>query len=837
MKKLILSTGLFALIFSAQSQRIFPVLDNDDTFPFQPLNGVVHAFGGWDDKLVVGGSFDSFHDGNYHNIILWDGEHASALGEGWNAGDETDHVTAIRRFFPLGLSAAGRLAAQNVVRIYNGTEWSQLGESLPGGIFALEVYDNQLFASGSFGILFFDGSSWITPFSESVGDVRNMIAYDDNLYFFGTAASNPIFGAWNGTELTQLESPLVSIPRSFYADTDQLYVCGHFNDGTTETGLAEIDGYDITFSDLPAPYGAYAMTKLNADLYFLDIEEDANVLYMNDEVLREFGDHTTSYISTTHISTFEGEIYFSAKGVATNTYDGTDFLSDGFFTVDVVDEVTHLHGNNVNALMDPGGVFFRDRAWPGENYEVPFGSGVSTIWSSSLWASGIADGAMFAATDTYGTDDTDGWPYGPIADVVDQEYTQRYYHTWNIKKSDVEAHMAHFSDPGYEMPFDIATWPGNGDVGNGESFILAPFHDVDGDNYYEPWAGDYPDVPGDEAVYSIFNDQRAVHTDPSFQPMDIEVHAIAYAYAGQPEPINSTVFMHCVVINRSENDYDDFRLGVFSDWDIGNSTDDFVGCDSLGNLFYGYNGDDMDEEISLSPGYGEGPPAQGCLFLNRDMAVHTYYNIGTHPVWGDPISVEHFANYMRGKFKNGADTFDGPFMFSDSPCEVAEDNELGQGNVKGDRRGMGSTGSFTMNAGAFTCFDYAYVYFRDSTQTNFENACSLVDIAPNVKEFYDAQINSCDLNTMIIEEAVSENAFAVYPNPGKDLITITANHVSSVAYVKVADALGKEIMSRNFPRGGSVVNFSLDTSSLSGGVYFIEFISDKHRSVLKWIRE
>ena len=68
------------------------------------------------------------------------------------------------------------------------------------------------------------------------------------------------------------------------------------------------------------------------------------------------------------------------------------------------------------------------------------------------------------------------------------------------------------------------------------------------------------------------------------------------------------------IINRSTSNLTDCYFGQWVDFDIGNSNDDFIGCDVSRGTFYGYNGDGNDENGFIN-GYGTNLPAQGVTFL------------------------------------------------------------------------------------------------------------------------------------------------------------------------------------------------------------------------------
>ncbi len=134
------------------------------------------------------------------------------------------------------------------------------------------------------------------------------------------------------------------------------------------------------------------------------------------------------------------------------------------------------------------------------------------------------------------------------------------------------------------------------------------------------------------------------------------------------------------------------------DTDLGNSNDDFVGCDVQRGLGYSYNGDNNDEGSTSGPGYGSQPPAVGIDFfegpyqdpdgINNDYGIgenqalnglgyrnpddedsafgidtiidnerfgmrrFLFHNRNTSPT-GDPDIDVHYYNMMQGIWRNG----------------------------------------------------------------------------------------------------------------------------------------------------------------------------------------
>lgn len=282
----------------------------------------------------------------------------------------------------------------------------------------------------------------------------------------------------------------------------------------------------------------------------------------------------------------------------------------------------YLDINNVRArFCATGSHFFFENA----DYEVPKGSGKTSIFSNTFWI-GAKDGQqqLHFAGMRYGqgpgvgpaNTKHDFFP-GPVMDSVYYSIYQDtvWNRTWNLKKSEIDYHRAHYWEIGYTPIRDIATWPGNGNTSMGQAQMLAPFSDRNGDGHYDPMDGDYPEIRGDQAIFFIFNDDRGTHQESEGAKLRIEIHGMAYAFdLPGDSALKNTTFLNYKIFNRSQNTYDSTLLGVFTDIDLGYANDDYVGCDVERNMYFGYNGTPVDG--SGQPyAYGANPPAQSVTIL------------------------------------------------------------------------------------------------------------------------------------------------------------------------------------------------------------------------------
>ena len=357
--------------------------------------------------------------------------------------------------------------------------------------------------------------------------------------------------------------------------------------------------------------------------------------------------------------------------------------------------------NNVKTTLFGTGNFFRMRG--GENtdqgYFVPSNDIKSTIFQNTLWIGGLdADDSLHLAAVRFNQVGEDFWS-GPLR-VTDASTdifnVMNYHHVWKVSRAEIEALIA---NPGGDIPEDILTWPGNGNVADGFAATLAPFVDVDGDGVYDPRNGDYPDILGDMALFCIYNDSFdydddgiVEHTESGGGALGIEVHCMLYGFnAPEDEKLNNTLFMRQWIYNRSANDYHDVYVGYWTDYDIGYASDDYNGCNVQNGYYYGYNGSPIDG-AGQPEAYGPNPPSQVIMILggptmiadgldnpkydsnghqivdesinglgfgdgivdNERLGMTAFvYHDNNATVNGDPENAQQYYNLMQAKWKNG----------------------------------------------------------------------------------------------------------------------------------------------------------------------------------------
>ncbi len=533
-------------------------------------------------------------------------------------------------------------------------------------------------------------------------------------------------------------------------------------------------------------------------------------------------------------------------------------------------------------------------------YYYPKESSTTTLFSSSLWIGGMDEtGDLRISAERYRQMGADYWE-GPLTTdgtaSTDTANALEWHRIWKLNLEDIEYHIAHWSDPGYEPIEDIATWPAHGDTTVWQSYYLAPFVDVNNNGSYEPLSGDYPLIRGDQTLFFIFNDQTDMAgRETQGMPIGIEIHGFAYAFDTPDNPaLYNTTFLSYKIFNRSQHTLTDTYAGIWTDIDLGNAWDDFVGCDVAGGYYYGYNGDDYDDPnfngLDTLPGFGYNPPAQGIVilggpYLDPDgednpsggcdesingvgfgdgvtdnerygMSRFIYYNNSggvqgspqqdyqyytyLQSIWKDSTAMEYGGN---GHVSSGAYGPAARFMFPglSDPCNwgtggvppygALDWTEETAGNTPNDRRGLSSMGPFTLEPGGVEKIDFAFVTAPGDSVTNSVDRLKVY--VDSIKAFYYEDPDHFGYKYLGKEETVIvKPEIKLYPNPASSVLFVEFSEATKNSRYGIYDIYGKVIKQKEISAKRVT---AIDISGLKQGIYFLQIKTNSATVTKKFI--
>ncbi len=488
---------------------------------------------------------------------------------------------------------------------------------------------------------------------------------------------------------------------------------------------------------------------------------------------------------------------------------------------------TELNVNNVRTTLLAGGDLWWDLS--DGRYEVPKVEpgqpSKHSVFAGSLWIGGIdALGQLKVAAMTYRQTGNDFFP-GPLDanGEVERETCSNFDRFWETSRNDIDAFLAIVDANGGVapkglIPESILAWPGKNNI-HFEEFSgfempedkqLAPFWDANTDGDYNPEDGDYPvidpaieGVYGDQMIWWVFNDKGNIHSETGGQAIGLEVSSLAFAFATNDE-VNNMTFYKYVVDNKSTAALNSTYFGQWVDPDLGNYTDDYVGCVPEEGLGIVYNGDALDDGTA---GYGEEIPILGVDFFKgptvpkRDpitdtlvldlagnqiyeelgMSSFLFYN-NDFSVQGNPETATHFYNYLSGFWKDGqpfvnpgAPATPGygagepePFMFSDNPPIPDGWSECALGIQPADRRFLQVAGPFTLEPGAVNDVIVGVVWTRDGVNYPCPSFESIIKADQQAQALFDSGFklsNGPDAPNMTISESDQQLTLSLWNAP------------------------------------------------------------------------
>lgn len=726
---------------------------------------------------------------------------------------------------------------------YNGSEFIKYDSLIGQKVYDI-LHDQQnriWFATYNNGIYCYDSTNW-QHFTNLNGLISNYFCclFEDHIgnIYAGSRGTN-VLHKFDGTSWSIFEVDTISTGICYISginedDNGYIWVCGkslHYIDTVNYEYYYHISRFDGS---------NFISYKIDYNLLYPGVPHTP-LIFNNNNLLAgskldgivQFNEITTEINLLNEDNFFYNnilELYLDGNNLWVGTINGL-VLIENFNQFEIHNSYEFLDTNNYSVRFNAMGDLFWDLKGESQS-EIPKNSGKTCLFAGNLWVGGLdSNDSLYVAAENY-YPNTEFWA-GPIADNYDINYYSKYNRLWKVNKSDIDYHIVNYSNGAYQMPEVIENWPGNGNTNNGEAYVLAPYVDANANSIYDPQNGDYPKIRGDQAVYFIINDTRLdTHQTTLSLPMGIEVHAMAYSYNNvSSENLNNTFFINYQIFNRSNKDYHDVYLGLFTDFDIGDFSDDYIGCDSAKSTFFAYNGDSEDGDGSGHT-YGINPPAQGVTFLSTPLSSFMYYNNGSCDMCDPQVAIE-FYRYMQAIWKNGLPlTFGGTghggadtvnFMF-DINSGWTEETE---NNIPFDRRGIGSAGPFILNSGDNFCIDVAYPWARDTV--NGESVQKLLNAVDEIQAFYDAQNFDCfNLDGNSINVIQSNNNFILYPNPTTGILNIYTDNDQFT--INVYNINGSMLLSKNSQK-------QIDLSKYSNGIYIVKIITESTAATKKIILE
>jgi FlgD Ig-like domain len=252
----------------------------------------------------------------------------------------------------------------------------------------------------------------------------------------------------------------------------------------------------------------------------------------------------------------------------------------------------------------------------------------------------------------------------------------------------------------------------------------APFEDRNGNGTYE-WDSDIPGKPGaDQTLWYVANDLdsvRAMNVAGS-HPLGLEMQKTIWGYRNAGW-LDNAIFVSTRLVNKSGARIDSMFLAQWADPDLGEASDDYVGCDTAGQFGYVYNSRQPDGVYGYAvPSFGsvvlQGPrvvsAGDTAIFLGqrqtgfRNLRIFAFpLLLKSHSIYGDPRPDDPLQWYldMNGFAARTGQAYVDPTTGAVTRICFSGDPVTGSGWIDGgpffpgDRRFLISCGPFAMTSG------------------------------------------------------------------------------------------------------------------------------------------
>lgn len=402
--------------------------------------------------------------------------------------------------------------------------------------------------------------------------------------------------------------------------------------------------------------------------------------------------------------------------------------------------------------LNNGGISFRQKASSslffidfGTEFYVPADSLTNAFSVFSPWISGIDEANnLHISVSTYGELFGSDYRLG-IASSVEKDFNR----VWSVEKESIAKIRKDFAEDGdldNSPPADILTWPARGNphfqqnldftlVSTNPDSLPASFVDFNGDNIYNVFDGDYPEIHGDRMLWWAITDM-APHQGSQSQPLGVDILISAFAYdCPQNENIWKSVFVEYEIINRNSQSFPNTYLGFSGKPMLGCPDDDYSGAIPEANTVFVYNQDAIDGQ----PGntcegdiatFGAKVPIESITMLNNSMDgnIHYYRGSGIAPAAQTaPVTPIEFFNYLQSVWRDGTPLTVGgtgynpqdplatptSHIFPDNPADPQGWSMCTSNIPLGDRRMVNAHGPFIFAAGDTFLMRLAFTFHAD----------------------------------------------------------------------------------------------------------------------------
>lgn len=426
----------------------------------------------------------------------------------------------------------------------------------------------------------------------------------------------------------------------------------------------------------------------------------------------------------------------------------------------VIQEFKLLNANRVSSYIINTGIFdqnIEQNNSPG--FEWPKGNpqGANAIFTAGLTIAGKIGGQLKMVAASYEGEWAPGYAINGVA------FTDSRFKLYSIYSTDNANNNPDYANWGEMVPFG------------------APYVDENENGQYDPGT----DIPGiknaSQTIFICLTDgfQDQHNSSEGFgggtTPMYAELALTAWAY--NISGIEDMQFLRFNVVNKNSIAWDSTFFGIVVDPDLGDATDDWIGCDTNLNMGYCYNSDNDDG--GGGPGtYGSNPPASGMDFFRSpvnksvnppDTLGLTSFVYFTNPGSGqavcerDPDNPTEAYRYLQGIKSDGTSWLDptttpptrtvfcypgqpeGSAGWTESDGRINNCDGDTTGSVDpspgGDRRFIFNSGSYQFRMNPGDTQTVVLAQFATRGNNNLNSVTKLKQLDATAQKLFDADFN------------------------------------------------------------------------------------------------
>jgi len=539
---------------------------------------------------------------------------------------------------------------------------------------------------------------------------------------------------------------------------------GYITCGTNNQDLATLEKTSTDGTNI------WTQTYQEKDVYGLDVTNDQNILFAGKEGNLDYyltktddnGNEIWTVVNEDEelhpaIQIMEsryGNLWLHSYGPFGSSI--SNLSNDGNHGETYVGKIPNqLDINNITTTTSTSGPIFNDQNFS-LGYKFPANSNTNTLFSAGLWIGGYdQSNELHITASSY---DGDLFVPGPIGN----NSVSFWNNVFTVDKYMIHKVVQDLNDgvQNEPIPIDILWWPGQG---NPNITVMgvpieineprAPFEDVNNDGIYNVYDGDYPKIKGDKMLWWLMNDNST--SNPL--NLGIEVAGSIYAFECDDPVLNNSSFLELSIHNKSGTTYSDVKAALFSDFDIGCYTDDYLGIMPDLNTYYAYNSDSVDDDCLGATSFDSEIPIQSITFLNQD--INNFMYDGTIP--GLPnIPFEQYA-FMESIWPDGSHltyggtgvggSTDSDFAFPGNPT-IANDWSMCQVNsFLGDNRAFPATDFTSLEPGGILELHFGLLTHTDIDDLPCPDVSQIEFNLEILQNFYDNILTTGTLTPYVLD--------------------------------------------------------------------------------------